>query len=299
MARLVTASVVLVLFAAVPAAASASDVFYVGDGLGASTSPFVKKALLGFTVRGDNGGGRTSGDGVAALASGIQRDDQAVVFDFGSSDDPAKAGSLASNLSRAAKLAGKRCVVVATIYRTTGSTAAPAGLNRAVSSFHSRNSRSQVVDWRAAAAAHPGYMSADGSQLTPSGAKARGSLFADAAQRCLNDYAGSAPAAEPDTPSDAGNSPAPTDNSGIDDGTSADTNLGPPPASRTGRRARAQVHSEARQTINAANTPLGRFGHMVGETTPGSWVLAGLATLKAGVVGARAAAGGETVLGGG
>jgi hypothetical protein len=300
MARLIAASVVLVLWAALPASALASDVFYVGDGLGASTTPFVKKALLGFTVRGDNGGGRTSGDGVAALAAGIQRDDQAVVFDFGSSDDPGKPGTLASNLSRAAKLAGKRCIVVATIYETAGGGAAPTGLNRAVSSFRSGHSRSQLADWRATAAAHPGYMSADGSQLTPSGAKARGALFADAAQRCLNDYAGSAPAPGTDAPSDAGSSPAPADDSSLGSGTPADSDLGPPPpASRTGRGARSRSRPEPQLTIDASNTPLGRLGRMVAATTPGSWLVAGISTLRAGLSGAQSAAGGEAVLGAG
>ena len=150
----------------------------VGDSMEVGSAPHLRAALASTPVEIDAKPGRTSGEGVRVLAERLRPPHEVVVFPLGTNDLSAE--SFAGSLAAVGRLAGGRCVVVATIARR-GPPAVP--LNRVVADFASRGSV-QVADWRAAAAA-PGVLGRDGTHATGNGYALRAALLAEAVQACL------------------------------------------------------------------------------------------------------------------
>ena len=125
---------------------------YVGDSLGVGTTPYLRQQLDGVAISVDVETGRPSSTGVEILSSEIAPEHEAVVFDLGTNDDPAAPAALAADLAAAREIAGDRCIVVATLNRPPLNGVDVDGLNRAVTSFASRDPNVQLVDWRGAVA---------------------------------------------------------------------------------------------------------------------------------------------------
>lgn len=167
---------------AIPAGAGAT-VLYVGDSLGVGTGPYLRQELGGVPMTLDAEVGRPSGVGVDILSSKISADDEVVVFDLGTNDDPAAPGTLAADLRAARQIAADRCLVVATLNRPPLNGVSVGGLNKAVSSFASSDPNAQLVDWHAAAQRNPGLL-ADGVHTDADGYALRAKLFAQAVGSC-------------------------------------------------------------------------------------------------------------------
>jgi lysophospholipase L1-like esterase len=173
-----------VLVCSAPAASSAgASVLYVGDSLGVGTGPQLESRLGGTALELDAKIGRPSGAGVEILGSLIAPDHDVVVFDLGTNDDPAATDALAANLAAARRLAGGRCLVVATLNRPPLNGVSINGLNRVVARFAARDPNVSLVDWHAAAAARPGLL-IDGVHANSEGYALRAGLFADAIAAC-------------------------------------------------------------------------------------------------------------------
>jgi hypothetical protein len=163
-----------------PAAAGAS-VLVVGDSMEVGSAPYLRAALPG--VRVDAEVGRPSSEGVRVLAARLLPADDVVVFPLGTNDSPASPDALAADLSAAARLAGDRCMVVATIARPPVRGVSVAGLNRVVQAFAARTG-AQVADWRAAVGAFPSLVGRDGVHAVGDGYALRASLIAEAVDTC-------------------------------------------------------------------------------------------------------------------
>jgi hypothetical protein len=164
-------------------AAPGDDVVVIGDSLGVGMEPYLDDELSGYAVRTDAEIGRGSPAGVDALAQNLTPDDDVIVFALGSNDDPRQPQTLAGSLAAAQRLAGERCLVVATL-EVSGLTGIPEEpLNRAIRSFGAANPHVRVVDWHGAVS--PGLLS-DGGHATPEGYALRASLFARAIASCTS-----------------------------------------------------------------------------------------------------------------
>lgn len=184
---------------ALPAGATGS-VLYVGDSLGVGTAPYLRDQLGGTELQLDAEVGRPSSVGVDVLASLIAPEDDVVIFDLGTNDDPAAPATLASDLGEASKLAGDRCLVIATLNRPPLNGVSVDGLNRAVTSFAARDPNVALVDWHAAVARDPGML-IDGVHADASGYTLRAQLFADAISGCSSVGLGSGASGSSSAPS--------------------------------------------------------------------------------------------------
>src|SRR5688572_26430132 len=102
-----------------------ASVLVVGDSLEVGSAPHLRAALAGTALDVDAGPGRTSTEGVGVLARRLRPEHEVVVFPLGTNDTSPDA--FAVSLASAARLAGPRCLVVATIARRPlrGSPAGP------------------------------------------------------------------------------------------------------------------------------------------------------------------------------
>lgn len=164
---------------------------YVGDSLGVGTSPYLRERLGSTGLEVDAEIGRPSSVGVEVLAAKIAPGYDAVVFDLGTNDDPAAPGALAADLAQARRLAGDRCLVVATLNRPPLNGVSVDGLNRAVEAFAASAPNVSLVDWHAAAQADPGLLT-DGVHTDGAGYAARAKLFAQALGSCGQTFGASA-----------------------------------------------------------------------------------------------------------
>lgn len=169
----------------------------VGDSLEVGTGPYLRRELAGTPVSVDARIGRPSGEGLRVLARLLRPAQRVVVFDLGVNDDPAQPAVLASDLAAARRLAGDRCMVVATLQRPPLKGVSVDGLNRAVESFAARTAGVQLVDWQSAVKSDPGLVNPDGLHAKPGGYALRGRLMAEGVQACLAGGAPSAPAPKP------------------------------------------------------------------------------------------------------
>lgn len=168
-------------------------VLVVGDSLEVGTSPYLSQYLPGVSIKVDAVVSRPSSGILRALRENLDGSQAVIVFDAGTNDDPAQPQTLASDLAAAGRLAGSRCMVVATINRPPSNGATVEGLNAVVRAFAASRPGTQVVDWRAAALANPGLIYRDGVHPSSSGYALRGQLVARGIQGCL---APTPPAAE-------------------------------------------------------------------------------------------------------
>jgi hypothetical protein len=169
-------------FAAPVAAFQGGDgVLVVGDSLEVGSGPYLRGTLPG--VRVDAVKGRTSSEGVAVLASRLTPSDQVIVFPLGTNDSPSNPGGLAANLATVRRLAGGRCIVVATIARPPLGGVSVAGINRVVRQFAAQTG-AQVADWRTVVGSIPSLLGPDGVHATGQGYSLRAGLLAEAVQGC-------------------------------------------------------------------------------------------------------------------
>jgi dienelactone hydrolase/lysophospholipase L1-like esterase len=206
----IAAAVSALLTTAVPAHA-AEQVLYVGDSLGVGTTPGLAREL-GSEVRvhGDSRIGRPSGEALTVLRQSLTPADHIVVFDIGTNDDPAQPGRLAADLSAARRLAGDRCMVVATLNRPPLNGVPVDGLNHALLAFADGAPPVQLVDWNAIVASEPSLLGPDRIHPTPEGYATRAQLFAEAVASCSSSPpagagagAGAGPAPQPRQPAPA------------------------------------------------------------------------------------------------
>jgi len=176
------AALAAVFFVAISASAAAS-VLYVGDSLGVGTSPPLREELGGLGLEVDAEVGRPSSVGVDVLQSRISAEHEVVVFDLGTNDDPADPDALAADLAQARRIAGDRCLVIATLNRPPLNGVSIDGLNRAITAFARRDPATELVDWHQQAVSDPGLLS-DGIHAGPEGYALRAQLFADAIAAC-------------------------------------------------------------------------------------------------------------------
>jgi hypothetical protein len=163
----------------------------VGDSLEVGSAPYLRGALGSGAVEIDAVKGRTSSEGVQVLAARLDPSVDVVVFPLGTNDSPSSPEALAGDLAAAARLAGERCMVVATIVRPPVAGASVAGLNRVVETFAAR-AGAQVADWRAAVGALPSLVGSDGVHANGDGYALRASLIAEAVDACRLGGAGGA-----------------------------------------------------------------------------------------------------------
>lgn len=183
-------SIVVALLLAAPASAAAEQVLYVGDSLGVGTTPGLARELgSSARVHGDSRIGRPSPEGVQVLQRMISGADDAVVFDLGTNDDPARPEVLARDLAAARRIAGERCLVVATLNRPPLNGVPVDRLNEVVLAFASSEPNVQLVDWNAIATSEPGLLASDRIHATPQGYAVRAQLFAEAVTSCGSDAA--------------------------------------------------------------------------------------------------------------
>ena len=156
------AAVALACFA--PAAGAfqgAGDaVLVVGDSLEVGSGPYLQTALPGVDIELDAEKGRSSAQGVRVVERRLGPEHGVVVFPLGTNDSPANAGGLAASLAAVQRLAGGRCIVVATIARPPLGGVSAAGLNRVVETFAAQTG-AQVMDWRSAVASEPELLGRD------------------------------------------------------------------------------------------------------------------------------------------
>jgi hypothetical protein len=170
-------------------------VLVVGDSLEVGTGPGLRRELGGLAVTVDARTGRPSGEGVGVLGSKLRPGHRVVVFDLGVNDDPARPGALASDLASARRLAGARCMVVATVERPPLNGVGVAGLNAAIKRFAEGDPNVQVVDWQGLVRRDRGLLNPDGVHPKPAGYTVRARAMAQGVQACLTGAA--APAHEP------------------------------------------------------------------------------------------------------
>jgi lysophospholipase L1-like esterase len=162
--------------------AAADGVLVVGDSLEVGSAPYLRQAVTSTPLDVDAKNGRTSSEGVRVLADRLGAQHGTIVFPLGTNDTSPAA--LAASLGAARRLAGGRCIVVATISRPPlrGSSAAP--LNRVIDQFAGQGAV-QVADWRSAVLSTPGLLGRDQIHPNGRGAALRARLIADAVQGCL------------------------------------------------------------------------------------------------------------------
>jgi len=164
---------------------AAADVLVVGDSLGVGTAPHLRSQLEGVEVEADSRIGRPTPEGVRVLAGRIAPRHHVVAFDLGTNNDPRFPQILADDLAAARRIAGDRCMVVATINRPPVGGATPARQNEVIAAFAAGADPVEVVDWQGAVDGDPSLLASDGVHATPEGYAARGGMFADAVRRCL------------------------------------------------------------------------------------------------------------------
>src|SRR5215213_3028736 len=140
---------------AVALQAGGDSLLVVGDSLEVGSRPYLPSALPGMRVDVDAVKGRTSTEGVGVLADRLRPGHGVVVFPLGTNDSPADPARLAADLAAAKRIAGDRCMVVATIARPI-----------------------------------PSLLGADGVHATGEGYGVRATLIAEAVQSCLAGGAG-------------------------------------------------------------------------------------------------------------
>ena len=189
----------LIAALAIPASAHAS-VLYVGDSLGVGTAPYLRSELGAGGLDVDAEIGRPSGVGVDLLGSLIAPEHDVVVFDLGTNDDPGAPEALASDLAAARKIAGDRCIVVATLNRPPLNGVSVDGLNDALTSFASSDPNASLVDWHGAARSDPNLL-IDGIHSDGEGYALRARLVADAIAACgtFGGASTSTPSEEPES----------------------------------------------------------------------------------------------------
>ena len=247
------------LLALAPAApAAASGVVVVGDSLGVGTQPYLIHDLPGVPMRFDVLVGRPSSAGPGILARMIKPSDQVVIFDLGTNDSPGDPQQLADDLASARRIAGNRCMIVATLNRPPVGGVSVAGLNNVVRSFAASESNVLLIPWHEEAHSQAGLIGPDHIHGTGAGYAARGDVFAQAVTACLA------------TPTSSSSSPPVSPVAPLADAKS--TTIAPPPGVRaqadpsTGTDAAQEPSAhQARQTGENRAVLYGTLAALVGR----------------------------------
>jgi hypothetical protein len=140
------------------AAAQQGPILVIGDSLQTGTAPYLEQELAARSVEFDYRNGRSSAEGIERLRLRLDPEHAVVVFDLGTNDDPRNPDALYGNLSTARRVAGDRCLVVATILRPNYGGVGPQELSAAVQRFAAEDGNAQVADWFGAATGTPGLL---------------------------------------------------------------------------------------------------------------------------------------------
>ena len=155
-----------------PASSSTAvtNLLMIGDSLTVGTLPAMRASRK---VEGNGRVGRPSSEALSVLRELVRDRHDAVIFDAGTNDDPSDAEGYRRRLEQAARIVGRRQLIVATLNRPGVSS-----LNAAVRNF-AASSGATLVDW-AGVSRREGLLVGDGIHATPNGYRRRARLFLDA-----------------------------------------------------------------------------------------------------------------------
>jgi hypothetical protein len=153
----------------------------IGDSLAQGIQPHMAGALDGWTVSVDARIGRPLAEGMRIFAATKIVKGTVYAFSLFTNDDPRSVAALRQAVRTSRQRAG--CVVWATIVRPPEGGVSYDAANQALKAMASE--RVRIVDWAAAVAANPSWISAeDGVHATPAGYRNRAALYARAIQDC-------------------------------------------------------------------------------------------------------------------
>ena len=161
-------------------APTTGSVSLIGDSLNVGIEPYLGAALPGWTIRAENEVGRATREGLAVLERDRASLGRVVVVSLGTNDPQDDARGFRSHVRRALELAGRRCLVWATIWRDGPGEA----LNEVLLQEARANRSLTLVEWDAMLAARPDWLAPDGMPATPAGYRARAEAVADAVRGC-------------------------------------------------------------------------------------------------------------------
>jgi lysophospholipase L1-like esterase len=153
-----------------------------GDSLNVGVEPYLREALDGWRVDGDNLSGRGSDDGIAALERLGETVGSVLVVSLGTNDPQTDVEGFRRDVERVLELAGPgRCVVWATIVRDGPN----ARFNEVLEELDDRHDSLRLVDWHRMVDDHPEWLTGDGVHGTPEGYRERARAVAHEAGACL------------------------------------------------------------------------------------------------------------------
>lgn len=169
---------------AAPAQVAAANVLVIGDSLQVGTGPYLEQQLGPVPVEFDQEQSRGSAVGLSILRERLRPEQNVVIFDMGTNDDPGNPDALIATMSAARQAAGERCLIIATILRPPSNGVSVAGMNVALERFAVATPNVVLVDWQGIATSTPGILYDDGVHARPEGYRLRGRLLAEAVASC-------------------------------------------------------------------------------------------------------------------
>ncbi|HYP47536.1 MAG TPA: hypothetical protein VEQ61_02760, partial [Thermoleophilaceae bacterium] len=171
-----------------PLAAERRFFVLIGDSLAEASEPFLPLALPGFNVTVHARSGRALGRGMDVLAQTPLPPGAVLALSLFTNNDPRDVPALEGAVRESVRRAGPRgCAVWATIQRPRVGRVSYRSANRrlvALAGDPAFGGRLQIVRWAEAVKRRPGWLSRDKVHPTPSGRRARASLYGAAAARC-------------------------------------------------------------------------------------------------------------------
>lgn len=154
----------------------------VGDSLNVGIEPYLADELPGWTLDADDVVGRSTGEGLEALAGAGASLAPRVVVSLGTNDPAGDVEGFARDVREAmASVGPRRCVVWATV-RRDGDAYEP--FNDVLRAEADTRSNLVLVDWAGMVGRDPSLLAADGVHGTAEGYAARAAAVADAVRSC-------------------------------------------------------------------------------------------------------------------
>lgn len=165
----------------------------IGDSLAVGMAPYLRSALEGWPVYVDGRTGRFISEGMDILAEtelppGQEGARTILAFSLGTNDGPQNADALELAVRESAsRLGGNGCTVWATIARPAMNGVSYRAMNDRLESLQADPAlvnRLLIVPWAREYARHKSWQRPDKVHMTPEGAAARATMYADAARAC-------------------------------------------------------------------------------------------------------------------
>lgn len=161
-------------------AAGTGAVVLVGDSLSVGMASYLADELRGWSIRDDSVVGRSTVDGLDALAA--LPGTEPVVVSLGTNDPTDGVDAFAEEVVRALTLAGPaRCLVWATLWRHGGPDDA---FNDVLRRAADANQRLRLLEWDVMVTEHPDWLAGDGLHGSPAGYAARAREAARLVREC-------------------------------------------------------------------------------------------------------------------